>query len=189
MKTLQDLFLEELADMFDAENRLTKALPKMAKAATHDELREAFESHFEETEGHVRKVEQVFEAFGKTAKSKKCEAMTGLLEEGDEIASDNKGEPTINAALISAAQKVEHYEIASYGCLREWAEQLGNDTAARLLQEILDEEKATDSKLSDLARECCNISAQEGDEEESQTFRGNTMRPGAAKLRADRDDE
>src|SRR6185295_13946502 len=132
MKTLQDLFLDELADMFDAENRLTKALPKLAKAATHDELREAFESHLEETEGHVRKVEQVFEAFGKTAKSKKCEAMTGLVEEGDDIASENKGEPTINAALISAAQKVEHYEMASYGCLREWADQLGNDSASRL---------------------------------------------------------
>jgi len=129
----------------------------------------------------------VFEAFGKTAKSKKCEAMTGLLEEGNEIAADNKDEPTINAALISAAQKVEHYEIASYGCLREWAEQLGNDPAARLLQEILDEEKGADLKLSDLARECCNISAEEGDTgDDSKSFRA--MRPGAAKMRSDRDD-
>src|SRR6185295_6261252 len=180
MKTLQDLFLDELADMFDAENRLTKALPKMAKAATHDDLREAFESHLEETEGHVRKVEQVFEAFGKTAKSKKCDAMTGLVEEGQEIASDNKGCPTINAALISAAQKVEHYEIASYGCLVEWAKQLDQDSAVRLLQETLDEEKAADETLTELARERCNESAQNGepnDEEARQIRKGRGTRP------------
>jgi len=188
MKTLKDLFLDELADMFDAEHRLTKALPKMAKAATHDELREAFEGHLEETEGHVRKVEQVFECFGKSAKSKKCEAIVGLLEEGYEIASDNKGEPTINAALISAAQKVEHYEIASYGCLREWSEQLGNEKATQLLQEILDEEKGADSKLTDLARQCCNQSAQneEGDEDGAKSDRFERgVRPGAAKVRAE----
>ncbi|MEY2409899.1 MAG: hypothetical protein QOF48_2569 [Verrucomicrobiota bacterium] len=183
MKTLQDLFLDELADMYDAENRLTKALPKMAKAASHEELREAFNSHLEETEGHVAKLEQVFEAFGKSAKSKKCEAIVGLLEEGDEIASDNKGEPTINAALISAAQKVEHYEIASYGCLREWAEQLGNEKASQLLEEILEEEKAADSKLTDLARQCCNESA-EGDETEKPTGNfGRATRPASTRMR------
>lgn len=190
MKTLQDLFLDELADMYDAENRLTKALPKMAKAATHDELREAFENHLEETQGHVRKIEEVFEAFGKTAKSKKCEAIAGLLEEGDALTSDNKGEPTLNAALISAAQKVEHYEIASYGCLREWATQLGNDSAARLLEEILDEEKSADSKLTEIAEECCNLTA-EGEDDENQTggFRRQGQQPHSARLRADEEND
>src|SRR5436190_519414 len=138
MKTLETLFLDELADMYDAENRLVHALPKLAKAATHKELCDAFESHLSETEGHVKNLEKVFEAFGKTAKGKKCEAIAGLLAEGDEIAAENKSSPTINAALISAAQKVEHYEIASYGCLREWAEQLGNPKAVNLLQQTLD---------------------------------------------------
>src|SRR5688572_1272838 len=100
MKTLEELFLEELADVYDAESRLTKALPKIAKAATHEELREAFQSHFRETEGHLKKLQKVFKAFGETAKGKKCEAMIGLLKEGDDIAAENKGSPTINAALI-----------------------------------------------------------------------------------------
>jgi len=184
MKTLEELFLDELADMYDAENRLTRALPKMAKAATHEELCNAFESHLSETEGHVTNLEKVFKAFGKTAKGKKCEAIVGLLKEGDEIAAENKGSPTINAALISAAQKVEHYEIASYGCLREWAEQLGNQEAADLLQETLDEEKAADQKLTELARERCNEAAQGSDSsaEESEESRTSTARRGRPKL-------
>src|SRR6185436_10613760 len=187
MKTLQELLLEELADIYDAETRLTKALPKMMKAATHEPLREAFEGHLAETEGHVRKVEQVFQAFGKRAESKKCDAMTGLIKEAEEIASENKDEPTINAALISAAQKVEHYEIASYGCLREWAELLGNDSATRLLQEILDEEKEADTRLTDLARECCNPSAESDDEVAAERDRpggfNRGVRPAAARSR------
>ena len=163
MNTLEDLFLDELADMYDAEHRLIKALPKLAKAATHEELREAFESHLSETKGHVTKLEKVFQLFGKKARGNKCEATVGLLKEGDEIAKDNKKSPTINAGLISAAQKVEHYEIASYGCLREWANQLDNQQAAELLQAILDEEKAADEKLTTLARRRCNDSAQNGD--------------------------
>src|SRR5450755_4392894 len=142
MKTLKDLFLDELKDMYDAEHRIIKALPKLAKAATCEKLKAAFLAHLEETKGHVTKLEQVFQSFGETAKAKKCEATVGLLKEGDEIASENKGEPTINAALISAGQKVEHYEIASYGCLHEWADLLGNKEAANLIEEILDQEKA-----------------------------------------------
>jgi ferritin-like metal-binding protein YciE len=115
MKTLEDLFLDSLADIYYAENQLTKALPKMAKTATHNDLREAFEAHLLETEGHVQKVERVFELFGKQPKSKKCPAIVGIIKEANEIASENKKSPTINAALIFAAQKVEHYEIASYG--------------------------------------------------------------------------
>jgi ferritin-like metal-binding protein YciE len=149
--TLRDLFLDELADMYDAEHRISKALPKLAKAATSEELKTAFLTHLEETKGQITKLEQVFAAFDEKAKGKKCKATVGLLEEGDEIASDNKGEPTINAALISAGQKVEHYEIASYGCLHEWAQLLGNSKAVDLIEEILDQEKNADKKLGGLA--------------------------------------
>jgi ferritin-like metal-binding protein YciE len=166
MNTLEDLFLDSLADMYYAENQLTKALPKMAKAATDDDLRAAFEAHLVETEGHVQKVEQVFEAFGKKTKSKKCPAILGIIKEADEIASENKKSPTINAALIFAGQKAEHYEIASYGGLRDWAKLLGNEDAADILDEILDEEKAADSKLSSLAEEHCNESAKSGEAQE-----------------------
>jgi ferritin-like metal-binding protein YciE len=159
MKTLNDLFMDELADMYDAEHRIVKALPKMAKAATCDDLKGAFLSHLKETEGHVKKLEQVFQAFDETAKGKKCEATVGLLEEGDEIAAEFKGSPAINAALISAAQKVEHYEMASYGCLHEWAGLLGNEKAAGLLEKILDEEKAANEKLTELARASSNEEA------------------------------
>ena len=161
MKTLEKLFLDELEDIYDAEHRLTKALPKLARAATHDELRDAILGHLIETEGHVTRLERVFEIFGKTAKARKCHAIVGLLKEAAEIASDNKGELTINAALICAAQKIEHYEIASYGCLREWAEQLCSEESTELLDEILGEEKAADEKLTELARTRCNEAAQE----------------------------
>ena len=151
MKTLKDLFLGELADMYDAEHRIIKALPKMAKAATCTHLRDAFLSHLKETEGQVKKLEQVFQSFDEKAKGKTCEATVGLLKEGDEIASDFKGSAAINAALISAGQKVEHYEMASYGCLQAWAKLLENDKAAGLLQEILDQEKGANESLNDLA--------------------------------------
>lgn len=159
MKTLKDLFLDELADMYDAEQRIVKALPKMAKAATCDDLKGAILSHLEETKGHVTKLEQVFDCFDEKAKGKTCEATKGLLEEGNEIAAEFKGSPAINAALIAAAQKVEHYEMASYGCLHEWAGLLGNDEAAGLLEEILEEEKAANASLTELARASSNEEA------------------------------
>lgn len=172
MHTLEDLFFDGLADMYYAEKQMTKALPKMAKAASHQDLREAFESHLAETEGHIRKVEQVFESFGKNAKSKKCLAIIGIIKEAEELITENKKSPTINAALVMGAQKVEHYEIASYGALREFAKHLDNDHAAELLQEILDEEKNADKKLTELAEEHCNPAARTGD------FRGGRgMRP------------
>jgi len=168
MKTLKDLFLGELADMYDAEHRLVKALPKMAKAATDEQLKAAIQKHLTETEGHVKKLEQVFQSFGEKAKTKKCEATVGLLKEGDEIAADYKGSPAINAAIISAAQKVDHYEMASYGCLHEWAELLENEKAATLLEEILGEEKAANESLTELARETSNEEALgESDNDES----------------------
>jgi ferritin-like metal-binding protein YciE len=151
--------MDELADMYDAERRIVKALPKLAKAATCDDLKLVFQSHLKETEGHVKKLEQVFQSFDERAKGKTCEATVGLLEEGDEIAADFKGSPAINAALISAAQKVEHYEMASYGCLHEWAGLLGNQEAAVLLEAILEEEKGANNSLTDLARAGSNEEA------------------------------
>ena len=172
MKTLKDLFLGELADMYDAERRIVKALPKMAKAATSPDLKAAFQTHLKETEGQVTKLERVFEAFDQKAKGKTCEATVGLLKEGDEIAVDFKGSPALNAALISAAQKVEHYEMASYGCLHEWAGLLGNQEAAGLLEEILGEEKAANEKLTELARASSNAEAFGESVEEESTDKG-----------------
>jgi len=159
MKTLKDLFLDELADMYDAERRIVKALPKMANAATCAKLKAAIQFHLKETEGHVTKLEQVFQIFNEKARGKTCKATVGLLEEGDEIAAAFKGSEAINAALISAAQKVEHHEMASYGCLHEWAGLLGNKEAASLLQEILEEEKTANESLTKLARASSNEEA------------------------------
>ncbi len=181
MKTLKDLFLDELKDMYDAEHRIIKALPKLAKAATSEKLQGAFLAHLEETKGQVANLEKVFQSFGETARAKKCEATVGLLKEGDEIASDNKGEPTINAALISAGQKVEHYEIASYGCLHEWAGLLKNKTATSLLKKILDQEKAANESLMVLARASCNDEAL--GESDEQGSAGKTSNPRPANLR------
>jgi len=158
---LTTLFLAELADMYDAEHRIAKALPKMAKAAESEALREAALAHLEETKGHVSKIEEVFALFGTKAKGKTCKATVGLLEEADEIAAEFKGTPSNDAALISAMQKVEHYEMASYGCLRTWAALLGSSRAAELLSTILEEEAATDQKLSKLAESYCNDFAME----------------------------
>jgi ferritin-like metal-binding protein YciE len=176
MKTLKDLFLDEVADMYDAERRIVKALPKMAKAATCDKLKKAILAHLKETEGHVTKLEQVFQSFDEKARGKTCEATVGLLKEGDEIAADFKGSPAINAALISAAQKVEHYEMASYGCLHEWAGLLENTKAAGLLQEILEQEKTANETLTGLARTGSNEEAlSAGDDNGSEKAEGNGL--------------
>jgi ferritin-like metal-binding protein YciE len=159
MKTLKELFLNDLADIYDAEQRIAKALPKMAKAASSEELKSAILAHLEETEGHVTKVAQVFECFDEKAKRKTCKATIGLLEEGEEILEEFKGSPAIDAALIAAAQKVEHYEMAAYGCLHQWAGLLGQSDACDLLQEILDEEKAADQTLTELANSRSNEEA------------------------------
>jgi ferritin-like metal-binding protein YciE len=179
MKTLKDLFIDELQDMYDAEHRILKALPKLAKAATCEKLKAAFLKHLGETEQQVTKLEQVFQSFDEKPKAKKCKATVGLLEEGDEIASDNKGEPTINAALISAGQKVEHYEIASYGCLLEWAGLLGNNKAAGLIKDILTQEKAANETLTELGKKSANQEAMsEGDEKAADDETPATPRPG-----------
>ena len=162
MSTLRDTFLEELADIYDAEKQLVKALPKMAKAAQNEQLREGFEEHLEQTEEHVRRVEQVFEQFGQKAKAKKCKAMMGLLEEGQELIKEKAGD----AALIAAAQKVEHYEIATYGSLKSWAEFLQENEAVDLLDETLEEEKTTDERLTEVAESVVNEAEAQGEGEE-----------------------
>jgi len=165
--TLEELFIEELRDLYDAEKQLTKALPKMAKASQSEELRAAFQEHLTQTQGHVQRLEQVFESFGEKARGKKCVAMAGLVEEGNEVAKDTDESPVRDAGLIAAAQKVEHYEIASYGSARTHAELLGNDDAAQLLEQTLDEEKETDEKLTELAQSI-NAEAEGAEDEEEQ---------------------
>ena len=165
MRKLEDLFLDALADAYYAEQQLIKALPKMAKEATHDDLRAAFEAHLSETEHHVELCEEVFELFGQKPKTKKCPAILGIIDEAEDLISENKKSPTINAALILGGQKAEHYEIATYGALREWAKHLQHEDAAELLDEILEQEKAADAKLTKLAQEHRNPAAKSGGED------------------------
>jgi ferritin-like metal-binding protein YciE len=150
-KTLDDLFLDTLKDIYYAERQIVKTLPKMAKAATSPELKAGFEQHLAETEVHVERLEQVFELLGKPARGKTCDAILGIIEEGKSIMEDFKGTVALDAGLVSAAQAVEHYEIARYGTLKSWATQLGLTDAAALLDATLQEEVATDKKLSQVA--------------------------------------
>jgi ferritin-like metal-binding protein YciE len=145
------MFLEELADIYDAEQRVLKVLPKLIATATCEDLESTLRAHLGETKIQLARVEKIFVLFGEKAKAKKCPAMAGLINEGKEVLSHNRRSPTLNAAIISAAQKIEHYEIASYGCLREWSKLLGQNAATKLLEESLEEEKAADSALSGLS--------------------------------------
>jgi ferritin-like metal-binding protein YciE len=167
LSSLDDLLVHELQDIYHAEGQILKALPKMAKAATNPDLKAAFEEHRTQTEGQVRRLEQVFKLLGQPVKGKKCEGMAGLIEEGKKILEQD-GEPEVlDAALIAAAQKVEHYEIASYGCVCTYAEMLGYDQAHDLLGQNLDEEETTDERLTALAESVINVEAEEGTEEET----------------------
>jgi ferritin-like metal-binding protein YciE len=159
LDTLQALFLEELKDVYHAEKQLVQALPKLARAAGNAELRQAFTSHLEETEGHVQRLEQIFRDLGETPKGKRCKGMAGLVDEGREIMDQEGDGSVIDAALIASAQRVEHYEIAAYGCLRTYAQLLGNDAAATLLAQTLSEEEAADEKLSRIAESRVNTDA------------------------------
>lgn len=157
---LKELYIDELRDIYSAENQLTKALPKMAKAATSDELRAGFEEHLEQTKGHVERLERIFKELGEKPTGKKCKGMEGLVEEGNEIIKEDELEGEArDAGLISAAQRVEHYEIAAYGCVRTYANLLGESDAAKLLEQTLQEEKETDQKLTNLA-EKINVEAE-----------------------------
>jgi ferritin-like metal-binding protein YciE len=160
VKSLEDLFLFEMRDVYHAEKQLVKALPKLAKAASDPQLRSAVEEHLEQTRGHVERLERVFRLMDQKAKTQTCQAMEGLVEEGKAVI-DTKAEPTVlDAGLIAAAQKVEHYEIACYGTLVAWAQQLGRSDAADLLHQTLDEEKADDEKLTSLAESMVNAHAE-----------------------------
>ena len=174
--TLHDAFLDELRDTYDAEKQLTKALPKMVKAAHSPILREAFESHLEETRQQVERLEQVFESLDEKPRGKHCDGMAGIVEEGQSMMEEDFDEMTADACLIAAAQRVEHYEMAAYGTLVAWAKVMGHTEAADLLQETLDEEKAADEKLSSLAEgginqdaaDAANEGSESADEEEEE---------------------
>ncbi|HWZ53856.1 MAG TPA: ferritin-like domain-containing protein [Candidatus Acidoferrales bacterium] len=158
-KALKELYVDELRDIYSAENQLVKALPKMAKAATSPKLRAGFEGHLEQTKGHVQRLEEIFNSLGEKPTGKKCKGMEGLIEEGAEMIDDDELEAEVlDAGLISAAQRVEHYEIAAYGCVRTYATILGEEEAVSLLEKTLQEEKETDEKLTELA-ENINVEA------------------------------
>jgi ferritin-like metal-binding protein YciE len=162
LENLQDLYVEQLRDLYNAENQLVKALPKMAKAASDDQLKSAFEDHLEQTRTHVDRLEQIFDKLGAKATGKKCKAMEGLIAEGKE-AMDEDAEPEVmDASLIAAAQRVEHYEIAGYGTVRAYAELLGDKQGAKLLQQTLDEEGQTDKLLTQIAESTINVEAARG---------------------------
>jgi ferritin-like metal-binding protein YciE len=158
--TLEDLFAHELKDLYSAEKQLVRALPKMARAATNEELRAGFEEHLEQTKEQVQRLEEIFSSLEISSRAVKCVAMEGLIEEGSNLLEDDVAEEVLDAALIGAAQKVEHYEIAGYGTLVTFARQLGHSDAERLLQQSLDEEKQTDQKLTELAESGINAAAQ-----------------------------
>ena len=158
-KKLEDLFEDTLRDIYYAERQITKALPKMAKAAEAEELRAAFQTHRDETEAQIQRLEQVFEIIGKPARGKACQAMQGVIEEGKEVMEEFADSEALDAGLISAAQAVEHYEIARYGTLKTWAQELGMSEAVRLFEETLNEEKQTDQKLTQIAESSANLKA------------------------------
>ena len=169
--TLHDAFIDELRDTYDAEKQLTKALPKLAKAASSPDLRAAFESHLEETRGQVARLEEVFESLDEKVRGKHCDGMAGIIEEGKSVMEEDFDETTMDACLIASAQRAEHYEMAAYGTLVAWAQAMGHTEAADLLQQTLEEEKSADQKLSGLAegginQEAADAAHPEGDEDE-----------------------
>jgi ferritin-like metal-binding protein YciE len=185
--TLHDAFLDELRDTYDAEKQLVKALPKLAKAATSDDLRDAFESHLEETQGHVERLERVFESLEEQVRGKHCEGIAGIIEEGKAIMEEDFDGATLDACLIAAGQRAEHYEMAAYGTLIAWARGMGHREAEKLLQKTLEEEKAADKKLTALAEGGINTAAANsahpnGEEDEMATRAGRSgSAPAAAR--------
>jgi ferritin-like metal-binding protein YciE len=171
--TLHDAFIDELRDTYDAERQLTKALPKMARAASSDDLRSALEMHLEETQEHAARLERVFESIGEKVRGKHCEGIAGIIEEGKAVMQEDFDATTMDACIIAAGQRAEHYEIAAYGTLVAWARAMGHDEAADILQETLDEEKAADEKLSTLAegginQEAADAAHPDDDDEEAE---------------------
>ena len=164
-KTLKDLFIDTLKDIYYAENKILKTLPKMAKAAQSKDLKAAFVQHERETKGQVKRLDRVFKIIGKPARGKTCAAINGITEEGAEIMKDFKGMPALDAGLLAAAQAVEHYEISRYGTLSTWAQELGYDEAVQLLDATLQEEKNTDKTLTGIAKSVVNVEAEEEETE------------------------
>jgi ferritin-like metal-binding protein YciE len=173
LSTLTELLHDQLKDLYSAESQLIKALPKMAKAASSEHLRQAFRSHLEETREQVKRLQRVGETLGVKLKGKKCQAMEGLLEEGKEVLESDGEGPVLDLALIAAAQRVEHYEISAYGSARTLAEQMGHEEVVALLQETLDEESAADEKLTQIAEQEVYPQALEGEEERGERRKGN----------------
>ncbi len=183
--TLHEAFIEELRDSYDAEKQLLKALPKLAKAAASTDLRAAFETHLEETKGHVERLEQVFESLDEKPRGKHCEGIAGIIEEGESIMGEEFDDATMDACLIAAGQRAEHYEMAAYGTLIAWAQSMGHSEATNLLQTILDEEKAADKKLSSLAegginQDAADAAHAEGDEEDEDESPARGRKSGSA---------
>jgi ferritin-like metal-binding protein YciE len=174
---LKELYVEELKDLYSAENQLVKAIPKMAKAATSEDLRAGFEEHLEQTKEHVARLERIFKALGESPKGKTCKGMQGLISEGSEMIEEDPEPEMLDAGLISAAQRVEHYEMAGYGCVATYAELLGENEAAQLLRTTLGEERATDEKLTELSKEI-NVEAAEAGAEggKKQALKSRTAR-------------
>ena len=160
MTTLEDLYIDMLKDLYSAEKQLVKALPKMAKNSQNAQLQKAFQEHLKQTEGHVERIERIFTELGGSPRGKKCMGMEGLVAEGNELLQEDAEPDVLDAGLIAAAQKVEHYEIASYGTVRTWAERLGYNNAAKLLQQTLDEEGAANKKLTEIAETFVNMEAE-----------------------------
>jgi ferritin-like metal-binding protein YciE len=158
-ESLKDLYLDELRDIYDAENVIVKALPKMVEAASSSELRSAFTHHLGQTQRHVARLEQIFEGLGEKAKAKKCDGVRGIIDEGEDLMSQKADPSIMDAGLIAGAQRVEHYEMAVYGSLRNWANRIGNSQAVSLLQETLNEEKEADQKLTQIAEQTVNRQA------------------------------
>lgn len=166
LETLEDLYIEELKDLYSAEQQILKALPKMTKAATHRSLKKAFTTHERQTRQHVKRLERIFKEFGEKPTGKKCVGMEGIIREGSELISERPDPEVLDAGLITAAQHVEHYEMAGYGTVRTWARLLGFDDHAELLQQTLDEEGDTDELLTELAESSINLEAEESEDEE-----------------------
>jgi ferritin-like metal-binding protein YciE len=176
--SFQELYVEQLRDLYSAENQLVKALPKMAKAAQSDALRKGFEQHLAQTKDHADRLEQIFSAMDESPKGRKCAGMEGLVEEGEEVIREQSGSDALDSGLIASAQRVEHYEIAGYGTVRTFAELLGDEEAVNLLQQTLDEEKETDEKLTELAKQVNAQAMNSGGKSEMDEEGAESMRRG-----------
>src|SRR5712671_1625015 len=179
---LRDLYIDELKDIYNAENQLVKALPKLAKAAASDELRQGFEEHLEQTKGHVQRLEKIFAALDESPKGKRCKGMEGLIEEGSEVMEEDFEDSLLDAALIGAAQRVEHYEIAAYGTVRSFAQTLGESEHVFLLNETLEEEKETDEKLTELAQQINSEANQAGEEQMGEQHKAEQQKEGRKRV-------